>query len=112
VPERRLAARLRRPADDPGSRLLGLEHRADQQPQLGQVNDPQINAAIKAAEQTSGDAARAQAWANVDRLLVAKAVAIPWIFDRSPEIRSRDVRGISDLWNGGTWDLSYTSLTQ
>ena len=80
-------------------------------PNWGQVNDPQINAAIKAAEQSDGDAARAQAWAAVDRLLVAKAVAIPWIFDRGPEIRSRDVRGVSDLWNGGTWDLSYTSLT-
>jgi len=79
-------------------------------PNWSQVNDPQINAAIKAAELTSGDAARAQAWGGVDKLLVAKAVAIPWIFDRGPEIRSRDVRGVSDLWNGGTWDLSYTSL--
>ena len=79
-------------------------------PNWGQVNDPQINAAIKAAEQTSGDAARAQAWATVDKLLVAKAVAIPWLFARGPEIRSKDVRAISDIWNGGTWDLSYSSL--
>jgi len=77
----------------------------------GQVNDPQVNAAINAAELTAGEAARAAAWAGVDRLLVAKAVAIPWIFDRGPEIRSKDVRGITDLWNGGTWDFSYSSLS-
>jgi peptide/nickel transport system substrate-binding protein len=79
-------------------------------PNWGQVNDPQVNAAIKAAERTAGDEARAQAWATVDKLLVAKAVAIPWIFDRGPEIRSKDVRGVSDLWNGGTWDLAYSSV--
>ena len=39
----------------------------------GQVNDPQINAAMRAAEKTVGDAgARAQAWANVDKLLVVE----------------------------------------
>ena len=79
-------------------------------PNWGQVNDPQINAAIKTAEQTDGDAARGEAWARVDRLLVANAVAIPWIFDKGANIESRDVRGISDLWNGGTWDYSYSSL--
>jgi peptide/nickel transport system substrate-binding protein len=80
-------------------------------PNWGQVNDPQINAAIKVAERTNGQAARANAWATVDKLLVDKAVAVPWIFDLGPAIRSGDVRGINDLWNGGTWDLSYTSLT-
>ncbi len=80
-------------------------------PNWGQVNDPQINAAIKVAERTNGQAARANAWATVDKLLVEKAVAVPWIFDLGPAIRSKDVRGINDLWNGGTWDLSYTSLT-
>ncbi len=79
-------------------------------PNWGQVDDPQINAAMKRAERVTGDAARAQAWAGVDRMLVDRAVAIPWIFDRGPEIASRDVRGISDLWNGGTWDYSYSSL--
>jgi peptide/nickel transport system substrate-binding protein len=76
----------------------------------GQVDDPQINAAMKAAEKTVGEQARAQAWANVDKLLVSKAVAIPWVFDKQGNIESKDVRGINDLWDIGEWDYDYTSL--
>jgi peptide/nickel transport system substrate-binding protein len=76
----------------------------------GQVNDPRINAAMRAAEQTVGDTARASAWAGVDRMLVDQAVAVPWVFDKSPLIESKDVRGINDLWNLGSWDYNYTSL--
>ncbi|MBV8953182.1 MAG: hypothetical protein JO179_03520, partial [Solirubrobacterales bacterium] len=76
----------------------------------GQVDDPQINAAMKAAEKTVGAQARAQAWANIDNLLVAKAVAIPWAFDKQGNIKSKDVRGINDLWNQGAWDYDYSSL--
>ena len=76
----------------------------------GQVDDPQINAAMKAAERVVGTAARAQAWARIDRMLVGIAAAVPFLFDKQPLIESRDVRGIDDLWNGGAWDYSYTSL--
>jgi peptide/nickel transport system substrate-binding protein len=76
----------------------------------GQVNDPQINAAMRAAEKTVGESARTTAWANVDKLLVSKAVAIPWVFDIQGNIRSKDVRGINDLWNIGSWDYNFTSL--
>jgi peptide/nickel transport system substrate-binding protein len=76
----------------------------------GQVNDPQINAAMRAAEKTVGNSARAQAWANVDKLLTSKAVAIPWVFDIQGNIESKDVRGINDLWDIGEWDYNFTSL--
>jgi peptide/nickel transport system substrate-binding protein len=76
----------------------------------GQVNDPQINAAIVAATNVVGASARAAAWAKIDDMLVQKAVAIPWIFDKQPNIESGNVRGISALWNVGTWDYAYTSL--
>ena len=75
----------------------------------GQVDDPQINAAMKAAERVVGTAARAQAWARIDRMLVGLAAAVPFLFEKQPLIESRDVRGIDDLWNGA-WDYSYTSL--
>ena len=80
-------------------------------PNEGQVNDPQINAAIKAAAFVVDPAARTQAWANVDKMLVAKAVAIPEEFDAQPNIKAKDVLGVEDAWNTGTWDLTYTSLT-
>ena len=76
----------------------------------GQVNNLRINAAMRAAEQVVGVRARAAAWAKIDRMLVGIAAAIPWAFTKQPLIESSDVRGINDVWNGGTWDYSYTSL--
>ncbi|MGB9183118.1 MAG: ABC transporter substrate-binding protein [Solirubrobacteraceae bacterium] len=77
---------------------------------FGQVNDPQINAAIKAAALVADPTARAQAWANVDKQLVDKAVAIPEDFDNQANVEAKNVAGVDQLWNEGTWDLSYTSL--
>ncbi len=77
---------------------------------LGQVNNPRINAAMRAAEKMVGTAARARAWANVDRMLVGIAAAVPWDFGKNPTIESRNVRGINDLSNLGLWDYSFTSL--
>jgi peptide/nickel transport system substrate-binding protein len=77
---------------------------------FGQVNDPQINAAIKAAALVTDPAARAQAFANVDKMLVYRAVAIPEDFDIAPNIEAKNVAGVNAIWNEGTWDLSYTSL--
>jgi peptide/nickel transport system substrate-binding protein len=76
----------------------------------GQVNDPQINAAMQKAALVTDPTARAQAWANVDKMLVNQAVAIPEDFDNQPNLESKDVAGINQLWNDGTWDLDFTSL--
>jgi peptide/nickel transport system substrate-binding protein len=69
-----------------------------------------LDQAMKAAEKTVGDTARAQAWAKVDNMLVSQAVAVPWVFDKQANIESKDVNGINQLWNIGTWDYSWTSL--
>jgi peptide/nickel transport system substrate-binding protein len=76
----------------------------------GLVNDPEINKAMDAAELVVGTQARAQAWAQIDRKLVAQAVAIPFDWDKQPNIEAKDVAGVGDLWNTGQWDYSYTSL--
>jgi peptide/nickel transport system substrate-binding protein len=76
----------------------------------GQVNDPQINAAMKRAALVAEPTARAQAFANVDKMLVDKAVAIPEDFDNQPNVESKDVAGVNSLWNEGTWDMDFTSL--
>ncbi len=76
----------------------------------GQVNDPQINSEMVSAALTVNPTARAQAWANVDKLLVDKAVAIPEEWDNWPNIESKDVAGVNDLWNNGDWDYAFTSL--
>ncbi len=76
----------------------------------GQVNDPTINAAIAKAALVADPAARAQAFANVDKMLVDQAVAIPEDFDNQANIESKDIAGVDQLWNEGTWDFDFTSL--
>ena len=78
-------------------------------PHAGQATTP-IDKAMKAAEKTVGDANRAAAWAKVDEMLVADAVAVPFTFSKQPNVESKDVRGINDLWNVGSWDYGWTSL--
>jgi ABC-type oligopeptide transport system substrate-binding subunit len=77
---------------------------------FGQVNNPQINAAMAKAALVTDPTARAQAWANVDKMLVDQAVAVPEDFDNQPNVESKDVAGVNQLWNNGTWDFDYTSL--
>ncbi len=69
-----------------------------------------IDQAMKAAETSVGDANRANAWAKVDQMLVNDAVAVPWAFDKQPNIMAKDVNGINDLWNEGSWDYSWMWL--
>ncbi|MDQ6821483.1 MAG: hypothetical protein M3076_14305, partial [Actinomycetota bacterium] len=76
----------------------------------GQVNNAPINQAMLNASLVVDPTARAQAWANVDKMLVDQAVVIPEEFDNQPNIQSKDVAGVSQLWNTGSWDWSFTSL--
>jgi peptide/nickel transport system substrate-binding protein len=76
----------------------------------GLVNHPKINAAMEAATKVVGTKARGEAWAKIDRELVEEAVAIPYQWAKEPYIESKDVEGVSQYWNAGTWDYSFTSL--
>jgi peptide/nickel transport system substrate-binding protein len=73
-------------------------------------NDPQVNAAMQKAALVVDPTARAQAWANVDKLIVDKAAAIPEDFDSQANVRSADVAGVSDIAIEGNWDMMFTSL--
>jgi len=75
-----------------------------------QQNDPAINAAMQKAALVLDPAAHDQAWANVDKMLVNAAVAVPEDFDNQPNIESKNVAGVNMLWNEGVWDFSFTSL--
>jgi peptide/nickel transport system substrate-binding protein len=77
---------------------------------MSQTDDPKINAAMRSGQDLVGDTARASAWSAIDRMLVARAVAVPWAFTKNPVIEARDVRGVNDLGNDGVWDYAYTSL--
>jgi peptide/nickel transport system substrate-binding protein len=79
-------------------------------PNWPQLNDPAINRAMASGELTVGTQERADAWAAIDRQITATGAAIPWLWDRQPNIFSADVRCVPELWNQGHCDFAYTSL--
>lgn len=79
-------------------------------PNWPQLNDAAIDRAMARAELTVGTQARANAWAAIDRQITATAAAIPWLWDRQPNIFSANVRCVPELWNQGHCDFAYTSL--
>ena len=76
----------------------------------GQFNNPKINAAMAKAALLVGKEAREKAWAAIDTELVENAAAIPEDWDKEAAIESKDVAGVGDQWNIGSWDYDYTSL--
>ena len=62
---------------------------------------------MDAAESIVGTQARAAAWASIDRKLVAQAVAIPFDWDKQPNIESSNVAGVGDLWDVSPYNTDF-----
>jgi peptide/nickel transport system substrate-binding protein len=75
-----------------------------------QLDDPSVNRAIEAAKALVDPAARASAWAAIDRQVVGLAPAVALFWPKIAVIRSADVAGATNWLNGGTWDLGFTGL--
>ncbi len=75
-----------------------------------ELDDPAINKAMDEASGLTDPDERAQAWADIDRMITEQAPLIPWLWDKFPTIHSTDVQGVNALWNQGSYDLAYTSL--
>jgi peptide/nickel transport system substrate-binding protein len=88
----------------------GADIAPENNPNWPQLNDPAINRAMTSAEVAVGTQARANAWAAIDRQITATAAAIPWLWDRQPNIFAANVRCVPELWNQGHCDFAYTSL--
>src|SRR3954454_7030655 len=76
-----------------------------------QLDDPKINKAIAKAEVLIDPAARAKAWAQIDKMVTGTAGVIPWTWDKPPLIKSTDVNAVINKANAA-WDVSYTALTK
>jgi peptide/nickel transport system substrate-binding protein len=74
-----------------------------------QLNVPAINQAMDKAETVVGDDARAQAWADIDKMVMEQAAAITWQWDKPLLVRSANVNGVLNKSNAA-WDLSSISL--
>ena len=76
----------------------------------GLVNHDKINKAMAAAEKVVGAGAREKAWVAIDKELVEEAVAMGYDWDKQAVVQSKDVVGVGDVWNVGSFDFNFTSL--
>jgi peptide/nickel transport system substrate-binding protein len=74
-----------------------------------QLNDKAINAAIDKAALLPPGEGRSKAFAKIDNDITALAPAVPWLWDKTPLIESKDVQGVADNYST-VWHLSFTSL--
>ena len=70
---------------------------------------PEVNEAMDKAQQETDPAKRAEAWAEVDRLVMEQAPVAPYLWDKQASARSENVKGVINRFNA-TWDFSFTSL--
>jgi peptide/nickel transport system substrate-binding protein len=75
---------------------------------LPQLNDPKVDAAMKAASVLDGQA-RYQAWGDIDKMITADAPAIPFDWDKTTLVRSKNVVGVANPYLA-LWDFTYTSI--
>jgi peptide/nickel transport system substrate-binding protein len=74
-----------------------------------QANDPALNAAMNKAEGLTDTAARAKAWAAIDKEATAQVFYIPWLWDNQINFSSKNVNGVKNKFNS-SWDLTASSL--
>jgi peptide/nickel transport system substrate-binding protein len=74
-----------------------------------QLKVPAIDKAMDTASLLTDEAARAKAWAAIDKQIVAQAPGSPYVWDKQPNAESKDVAGVINDYNS-VWDLSHTAL--
>jgi peptide/nickel transport system substrate-binding protein len=74
-----------------------------------QLDNPEYNAAMDKAEETTDPDQRAQEWADINKTVTAGAYMIPWLNENQVNFRSTNVNAVYNKFNS-TWDLSHTSL--
>jgi peptide/nickel transport system substrate-binding protein len=76
---------------------------------VARLSDPSLERLMGKAQTTTGEADRAERWADVDRRVTELAPGVPIVWNREPNLRSKDVKGVLDV-DLASWALSFTSL--
>jgi peptide/nickel transport system substrate-binding protein len=74
-----------------------------------ELDVPEINKAMNDAELLTDPGERAEAWAEIDRMVTEQAATVNWIWDKDTSIQSSNVQGVIDEANG-IWDWAHTSI--
>src|SRR3954453_2593484 len=75
-----------------------------------ELKDPKVDEAMNKAALLEGEG-RVQAWADIDKMIVEDAAAIPFVWDKTTLIRSKNVNGVAASYYT-SWDLNFTSVKQ
>jgi peptide/nickel transport system substrate-binding protein len=73
------------------------------------LDDPAINKAMDQAKLISDPQQRAETWGKIDKMIVAQAPAVPYIWDSQPAVWSGNVNMVVNKFNA-TVDIGFTSL--
>ena len=99
---------------DPQTLLDATFNPASIQPEnnwnLPQLDDARLEREFEEAETLTDPAARARAYAEINKMIVAQAPAAPFVWDKQAGVRSKDVNGVISEFNS-VWDLSFTSIS-
>ena len=76
-----------------------------------QLDVPEINEAMDEAAIIGDIEERAEVWGELDTTVMEQAPAIPYVWDDQGNVRSPNVEGVVNLFNG-QWDISYTSIAE
>jgi peptide/nickel transport system substrate-binding protein len=74
-----------------------------------QMNDPEVNKLLDQGEVTVDLAKRGQVFAEADKKITALAPNVPWVWDKQPNIASKNVAAVGNSFNA-TIDLNFTSI--
>ena len=74
-----------------------------------QLDDPKLEKQFEDAASLTDPAERARAYAEINKVITAQAPAVPYVWDKQANVRSKDVNGVINESNA-LWDLSFVSL--
>lgn len=74
-----------------------------------ELDVPAVNSALEKAKLVTEPEERAKAWAGANRLIMAQAPSIPYMWDYQAIAASPNVRGVQNGYST-TWDWNFTSL--
>ena len=75
---------------------------------LAQLNDPKIDKAMDEAELLRA-ASATRPGPSIDKMIIAEAPAVPYVWDNTNLIRSKNVNGVGNAYMN-SWDLAFTSI--
>ena len=76
-----------------------------------QLDVPEINRAMEEAKLINDPDERAEAWGEIDTMVMEQAPAVPYVWDHQPGLRSANVNVVINSSNAVA-DISFTSIDQ